>query len=64
MEHPIRKKVKEVINQCGGKVLLVDKKLLFVKIQCSQQHQFYQKPRSVINGSWCPYCAKSFPLRA
>lgn len=63
MEHPIRKKVKEVIQQYSGKVLFIEKKLLFVKIQCSQQHQFYQKPRSVINGAWCPYCAKTKPLR-
>jgi hypothetical protein len=51
---------KEFANNKGGKVLSdvytnVKEKLLW---QCEKLHEWEAQPRKMLEGSWCPFCAR------
>ena len=59
MEKSLRERLEEVVNHAGGKIIYVEKKMVCVILLCSNNHTFSNKPRSIINGHWCPLCNKN-----
>jgi len=56
IEKSLCERLEEVVKQADGEIVYLEKKMVYAELHCSNNHTFSNKPRSIINGHWCPFC--------